>query len=245
MGMMADWRFMQRQWLFGVALAASGCGRSARPVEFQGHPAEPVVAPEAVLEASALPRGAERLGRLFVRCHPVDGAESFSERTLLDVDCSEVRLRRLLREAASEHGGDVLAELSCQQGSTLTCRATLARSGSHAAAAPPSAGASGADVHGELAARVLVSYELRSAERPRSALAEDNVRELSNLSPAQISVGNLEIRCEACSELSARDALRIAAGRLGASDVVGVRCVSEGEGQRCLGEAAVWERREP
>lgn len=241
---MADSRFMQRQLLFGVALAAVACGRPARPVEFQGHPAERVVAPESVLEASALPRGAERLGRLFVRCRPVDAAESFSERTLLDVDCSEVRLRRLLREAASEHGGDVLAELSCQRGGALSCRATLARRGSRAAVAPSSPAAAAADVQGELAARVLVSYELRSAERPRAAVAEGNVRELSNLGPAQMLVGNLEIRCEACGELSARDALRIAAGRLGASDVVGVRCVSQGDGQRCLGEAAVWERRE-
>jgi hypothetical protein len=76
----------------------------------------------------------------------------------------------------------------------------------------------------------------------RPARDPQNVAEVLTFSPAHVVIGNLETRCEECAELSARDALRIAAGRIGASDVVGVRCLSQGNSQRCLAEAAVWER---
>jgi hypothetical protein len=224
-------------------LGFAGCAGRARPVEFQGHPAERVVAPEGVLETSVVPRDAERLGRLFVRCRLVTATESFSERRLLDVDCSEARLRRLLREAAAEQGGDVLAESSCQQSSSaVSCRAVLARQSAPLSPRPALPAARAADVRGELGAWVFVNYEaarVRHVAPP--VLAEENVGDVAVRSPAHVTVGTLETRCDECSELSARDALRIAAGRLGASDVVGVRCVSEGSEQRCLGEAAVWE----
>lgn len=224
-----------------LALALAACGR-ARPVEFQGHPEPRLVGPDAVVESRVVPRGAERLGRLYVRCQPVSALEPFCERSLLDVDCSAHRLRRLLREAAAEHGGDVLVGLECGGGSTLTCRAQLARR--HPVGTPRRAPVPQPDVRGELGARVFVSYEPRWASPGRPARPEHAVREHALLSPAQLAVGNLETSCEDCSELSARDALRIAAGRLGASDVVGVRCLASGTGQRCLGEAAVAERAE-
>ncbi|HWA76388.1 MAG TPA: hypothetical protein VG937_28815 [Polyangiaceae bacterium] len=230
---------MVRCWLLALALSLPGCAHHARPVEFQGLSSARVVSADAVIEVSATPRGAERLGRLFVRCRPVVPDESFSELSLLDVDCSEQRLRRLLREAASEHGGDVLSELSCEQRASISCRATLARR--EQGSAPSVKGRPIEDVRGELGAEVLVSFESSGLPGRRSPRAPHNVREVSTLGPAQLPLGNLETRCEACSELSAREALRIAAGQLGAADVVAVRCVSQGTAQRCLGVATVWE----
>jgi hypothetical protein len=99
-------------------------------------------------------------------------------------------------------------------------------------------------VHGELGANIWVSYQASEGAPHGPPRDEGNVREIAWLGPGQLELGNLETRCDACAELSARDALRIAAGRLGASDVVGVRCVSQGAGQRCLGVAAAWQRSE-
>lgn len=237
---MTNSRVMARCWLLALVLSLLGCAQRARPVEFQGLPAARIVSAEAVVEVSATPRDAERLGRLFVRCRPPATGDSFRDLSLLDVDCSEERLRRLLREAAAERGGDVLSELSCEQRATLSCRATLAR---REQASPPGVKSPLVeDVRGELGADVWVSYESSGVSGQLPPRAEHNVAEVSELSPAQLALGNLETRCEACSELSARDALRIAAGRLGAADVVGVRCVSQGAGQRCLAVATVWER---
>jgi hypothetical protein len=61
------------------------------------------------------------------------------------------------------------------------------------------------------------------------------------LPPSHQLLGSLATACDACSELETRDALRIAAGRLGASDVVGVRCLAWGPGFQCAGSAAVPE----
>jgi hypothetical protein len=234
---------MRQHRALGLIFALAACGRS-RAVEFQGESGTRLVAPDAVVEASVMPRGAQRLGRLSARCRAVSAAEAFSERSLVDVDCSEQRLRRLLREAASEHGGDVLAELHCQTDSSLSCSAHLVRRAAQGEPRPLPGPAPRPDVRGELGSQVLVSYEPRFAWAPRAARPEHAVREHALLSPPQVAVGNLETHCEDCSELAARDALRIAAGRVGASHVLGVRCLPTGPGQHCIAEIAVAERDE-
>jgi hypothetical protein len=54
-------------------------------------------------------------------------------------------------------------------------------------------------------------------------------------------VGELETSCEGCREPELREALLIAAGRLGVADVVGVRCSPGRATARCQAEATVPE----
>jgi hypothetical protein len=219
--------------VLALALNSGGCAGAVRQVEFQGQPADPV-GEGLVVEAPAAPRNASSLGRLTARCSaPKPGA--FSDRALVDVDCSPGRLKIWLREAAAERGGDVLAGLTCRGVEHADCSADLVRTG---AALPRPANVGTSDPAG---AATLLSYRPAPARSDRPPLAVSLVRELSTATPELLISGEISGRCERCSELVLRDSLRIAASRLGAAAVIGVRCVAtEGE-QRCLGEVAVTE----
>ena len=110
--------------LVGLALLGFGCARS-RAVAFQGHSSEPRVDVERVRETSVMPREASWLGRVIARCQPFTADGSFEDRALFDLDCSERRLRALLREGAADAGGNVLSEVVCNSGSTRECRALV------------------------------------------------------------------------------------------------------------------------
>jgi len=68
------------------------------------------------------------------------------------------------------------------------------------------------------------------------------VRELAIFPVSHLPLGDLVARCaEGCKTASVRASVRIAAGRIGATDVVGVRCVEKGRGVLCTGTAAAHE----
>ncbi len=214
--------------------ALAACS-TTRAVTFEGRPQAGLSAQAEVFETSLLPRTASPLGRLSARCIPVDVHEGFSEQPLFNVDCTESRLRSLLHQAARDNGGDVLSEIGCHHDSGISCEARLGRLDPEArlpalVAVPPS--------FAEYASDSRVSFVPALARISRDARSGDSVGDRPLSSPSHIVLGELEATCSGCSEALTRDALRAAAGRLGASDVVGVRCASDGRGYRCLGQAA-------
>lgn len=221
----------------GTCLLAAACHAGPLGVDFRGRAAQPVVAPSEVAESAALPIGAVRLGRLSAQCDVLEEWEAFEDRTLADVDCTERRLRRMLREAASHLGGDVLVGLHCSGDSSLRCQAELGRTRSEPAN-PALAPVLGDDIRGARGAAVRVRFAPLVANPARTPRDEEAVRDLPELPPSHRLVGSFMTACDECDELQTRDALRIAAARLGASDVVGVRCIPWGSGFQCAGSAA-------
>jgi hypothetical protein len=230
-------RFVPRLVAVIAVSSAAGCHGGRAGVAFSGNARAPVVSPNQVIEVRALPRGAARLGRLHAQCEALDSWEAFEGRSLADVDCSESRLRWMLRDAAAENGGDVLAAVTCRSGTSSSCSALLGRTAR--APEPARALALRPDVQGVRGAAVRVDFAPLGAVPPRSPRHAESVNELATLPPSHRVVGSFSTECVECSELETRDALRVAAGRLGASDVVGVRCVPWGPGFQCAGSAAV------
>ena len=196
----------------------------------------PKVAAAQVVEAPVVPRGAQRLGYVSVRCSPVTPGESFRDRSLVDVDCSRERLLGHLRQAAAEYGGDVLAEVECDSYAGVRCRATLGRFAGDTPA--PNLERPNDELW---AAGIWVSFAASVAELEPPVRRREEVRELAELGPSLVPVGALEAHCEGCAERDLREALLISAGRLGITGVVGVRCRTDDSEERCQAEAAVLE----
>lgn len=223
-----------------LALASVSCAARYPSVRFNGETRAPVATIEQLSRAPAMPRGAEELGTLEVSCRRGARFEPFDSRSLADIDCSEGRLVRMLSEVASASGGDTLVALWCRGETALSCGATLARRAPDSA---PPVGLPGPDVFGQLGAEISVSFSPNRASPGRASRAVDAVRDLPALPPSHRVVGSFEARCASqCPEALVRDGLRIAAGRLGVEDVVGVRCYEWEGGTRCLGDGAVAER---
>jgi hypothetical protein len=223
-----------------LALAAASCAARYPSVRFQGETRAPVATIEQLRRVPELPRGADKLGTLEVSCRRDASFEPFDERSLADIDCSEGRLIRMLSEVASASGGDTLVELHCYGLTILSCQAVLARQAPDSA---PRVAGPAPDVFGQLGAEISVSFSPNAPSPGRASRAVDSVRDLPALPPSHRVVGSLEARCASqCSEALLRDGLRVAAGRLGVDDVVGVRCFGWEDGTRCFGSGAIAER---
>jgi hypothetical protein len=229
-------RFAPRVVALIAVSSAAGCHGSRAGVAFNGNAQTPVVTSNQVVEVRALPGGALRLGRLYAQCEALESWEAFEARSLADVDCSESRLRWMLRDAAAENGGDVLAAVNCRSGTSSSCSAVLGRT---ASAVQARALALRSDVQGARGAAVTVDFAPLGAVGLRGSHKAESVNDLPTLPPSHRVVGSFSTACVECSELETRDALRVAAGRLGASGVVGVRCVPWGPGFQCAGAASV------
>lgn len=223
------------RWALWSCLATVGCARTSAVV-FQGHTGGRSVRAEQVLETSVMPRGASWLGRVAARCQPFEARESFEDRALFDLDCSEARLRSLLREGAAEAGGNVLSEVVCSSGSSRECRALVATL-PHAAASMPMDASLRAAVGN---ARVAFLRDARAGHlEPRSpALVSEQPVPL----PSHLPLGCVRVRCEECSELEVREALHVAAARLGAADLVGSHCRAFADHAECFAELVRTER---
>lgn len=237
-------RLQFRAALAGLALAL-GCGGSGW-AEYRGRSAPPVLTPAEMGIAPVVPRTAERLGVVVASCESRDGWEAFEQRALSDVDCSRARLSAVMRELAAASGGDVLAAFSCSGRKRIRCTAEVARFSRAKGDAPVVAKAEPGP-EGALGNAILVSFE---PHRPRPVPARASTRqprqprELPALPASHRTLGTLTTLCGAeCPELAVRDALRIAATRLGLEDVVGVRCLPWRDGYRCTARGAVSESR--
>jgi hypothetical protein len=248
----------------GIAsLVAAGCATQS-PISYAGRTEAVIVPARGVSEAPALPSGYERLGELRGRCVLTTGFRAIDDELLSDVDCSERRLSRGLFEAAAEAGGDLLVDRQCASRSLddrrteIFCRAGVARPTADLlatrglstrpapAAERPAPGPEAVEhldepsVSATFGVRVAFTPKVRGFSfPPRRA---DLVHELAVLPATHRALGDLVTRCERdCSQGDLRFALYAAAGRLGATEVVGVRCFSESAGSACVATAAAPE----
>jgi hypothetical protein len=255
---------MHRSGLAIAALLTAGCATQS-PIAYAGRTEPAIVPARDVTEAPAVPASHEKLGELRGRCVLTAGFRAIDDELLSDVDCSERRLARGLAEAAADAGGDLLIARQCasrslgNQRTEVFCRAGVARPTEELLAtrvlapqrapsderpAPSPEAVERLDepsVSATSGVRVAFTPKVRSFSFPQRRA--DLVRELSVLPISHRALGDLITRCEGgCSLSDLRFALYATAGRLGATDVVGVRCFAEQAGSACVATAAAPER---
>lgn len=239
----------------------SGCGRAAaEPALYTGR-VEPRTrsAAEVTIEP-AVPETALLVGDVVARCRADDGIVSMNRESLADVDCSDALLVASLRERAAEVGGAALVGLRCTATKESRDGAldSELRSCSAMVAAPRKRG-EGPTAHGEsppfvppyddpdeaFAVRVTVVPAEKEPLR-RHAVPSDAVRELAFVPPGRVVVGDIVAKGDSeCSRAAVRHAIRAAAGRVGATDVVGIACVHRQHGFICTGRATRPESTRP
>lgn len=228
--------------VLGAVVLLVGCGASAVQVP-----------PERIVRSGALPDGYETLGRVVASCRALDGVESLEGEPLDNFDCNRARLERVLAERASEASAEMLVGTSCgRDGRTLRCTATAARAeseGKRAAWIEPDPGPVPGPVaierwdepRASAAEDIEIDFEMKGVYTPRRARRGTDVAEVAALPVSHRGVGTLTARCDAgeCSPRELRQALRIAAGALGASDLVAVRCFERQALRECVADAAM------
>ncbi len=259
--------------LSGLAVAAVGCAGRFDPANFQGSREPRRAEPEAVADVAVLTSELELLGTVRVGCRLQVGFRRLHDERLSDLDCSNERLLLALRESAASAGGELLVAARCNsyragtdspETQQLQCAAGVARYVAGPLASPdahplsvprsrpqgrPAPSASDVkridEPDASLAFRISLSFEPRVASYERPARPGDQVRELPELPVSHRSLGDLVASCAGgCDERALRYGVLIAAGRLGAPDVVSVRCYSAGSGNTCVGTLAAPERSE-
>ena len=140
-------------------------------------------------------------------------------------------------------------------GARLVCRANVGRrddaqraeeplSAEHTDSPAPQLAATAAEAEslddptGTAAWKIRVSYtgQNPAPEAPPSRVPAGAVHEWPELPASHRAVGTVITSCEeGCTLEAMRASVRVVAGRLGAADVAGVRCVPRGEGWSCVG----------
>ena len=249
----------------GLALLLAACSSSSGPgARYSGSTEARVAAPWQLGEEAVTPDGYAVIGEVTASCNLSEGRRTIERERLIDVDCSEARLMRALRDRAAAAGGELLIDRRCASqvvsesaaGRRLhvRCSAEVARAeagelgSGHAAPAEgpgpsPERAAVLDDPHPEDAWRIRIDFTpAAETSGTRPARRADLVRELSIIPVSHVRLGDLVARChEGCVEASVRASVRVAAGRLGATDVVDIRCVEKGRGVLCTGTAAAYE----
>jgi hypothetical protein len=245
---------MNKRWVIGaIALQTGGCSATLREAaSFRGDERPVRVSAEALGHAPSLPSDHELIGELGADCTWTEDRQTIEDEWLSDVDCSEARLTRAVEEAAAAHGADVLVGLDCyarlqseakgesrwmQRCTAQAARATGAltprKALPTASAEPPASDAW----------RIRVDFLPRS---PRVAGGRsqrgDLVRDVATLPVGRVPLGDVTACCRrGCSLDSVREGVRVAAGRIGASDVVSIHCIQRNDGWMCAGTAATFE----
>jgi hypothetical protein len=203
-----------------------------------------------VSRSEVLPSGYVSAGTASAECGAVPAWEEISGEPVGSFDCSENELHRELAEQAALAGADVLAGVECRESATrgVACSATMARPKVAGLSKPRAAGAPGGVTSGdelsfELRRRIEVDVEparesFARKRRPASAVGEARLLPVSH-----VELGSIRARCEpeACAARDLRVALRVAAGGLGVSDLVGVSCVTLDGERQCLATLAASE----
>ncbi|HVW27308.1 MAG TPA: hypothetical protein VHC69_18210 [Polyangiaceae bacterium] len=233
--------------------ATSGCGRaSASPALYTGRVEPRLRLATDVSIEPAVPETALYLGDVVARCRADSGVVAIDHESLADVDCSETLLVSALREKAASVGGAALVGLRCTATTESSdgALASVLRSCS-AAVAGAATDANGAFRRGAPPEFVLQDYDPSEAfsvkvtlvpaeERPapRQPIPSDAVTELAFVPPGRVVVGDIVAKGNGpCSRAAVRHAVRAAAGRVGATDVVGIACVRRERGFVCTGRA--------
>jgi hypothetical protein len=222
-------------WL-GV-LALIGCASTtARP-------------PRAPVELSeTLPVGYDALGPVSASCRQHPSSGSFHGEPATSFACTPNELSRALAEQANARGGTLLAGAGChrEDDERLVCSAEAGRRAAPNAAAaplPPEFDDGDDELLATVASRIRIDLDSSAAAR-REPRSSDRVTEFAAMPVGHLHAGVLRARCAPsdCDVDQARAGLRLAAGALGASDLVGVRCVIFDGEQSCVATLGVTER---
>jgi len=245
---------MKRALFAGLLLA--GCAAGQPGASFSGSSEPRLTKAAAIATSEGLPDGYERIGSVSARCDIVRDYQTLDEELLANVDCSDDRLDRALRERAAEAGGELLVDRECKETSRARkCEADVARPSDEALAArraeprapaprAPAPGPAEVDVIDE--PRVSRSWAIKLSfeaqipyERRARTLAELG---RSGERPAQYEdLGEMVARCDRddCEHAELAHALRVAAARVGAEHLSAVSCFDDRKGRTCVGSLGV------
>jgi hypothetical protein len=254
-----------------LGLAVVGCGGRFDPAHFEGSREARRTEPEALIVVANRASDLEALGGVHASCTLQPGFRPLDGEVLSDLDCSTERLIVALRESAAGAGGEALVGLHCDArrlGSTsrethrVSCAAEVARFTGNGGPSqrplavprsfrPSQPAPSAAEVKridepdAALAFRITLVFEPTVSKFERRVRTGSEVSELAWLPLFDRPLGDLQARCEdGCEERALRRSVLVAAGRLGAPDVIGVHCFSVGAGNSCVGTLAAPEREE-
>jgi hypothetical protein len=243
----------RRLALVAVAGGLFGC---APGVSYSGETRPQLVPARALASGDRAPAGQERLGRVSASCESLAVTGAFAGALLSEVSCSLPLLLAALRDHAASVGGTFLLEPRCDAdgGSPpleLSCEAELWGPVDAAGFVAPETptpinvdalgpAAPGAPAWGSVteAWQVRLDFHPAGGWRALPPLRPDEVHEVAFARVQERPLGDLVAYCEPgeqCAAASVRAALRAAAARLGASALVGVRCIRESGATRCIG----------
>jgi hypothetical protein len=239
---------------------------AANGVSYSGASQPRVLHPAQLGSGDEAPPGQHRLGRLSAKCTLADAGGGLDGVALSDVGCSTALLQAALRDRAARAGGTFLVDLHCAPaevelatGSAATCSASIwgpndpVRVAGSPEPLPVNVDARGpaaplAPAFGavEEAWRVFVDYWPVPGQNVRTPVGGDQVGEIDFPRVGFTRLGDVRARAdESCSLDTVRGALRAAAARIGATSVIGVRCIAEGDTQSCVASVAAPEVDEP
>jgi hypothetical protein len=231
-------------------LFAAGCGGSGGAL-YSGQSQDPRVAATQLAERESVPGGYRVLGVVEARCDRQEPA--FGEliehepacRNLAELMCSTELLSRALRERAAEVGGTVLVGRRCSSEAgegeiAIRCGAEVAapKDDQRTIAAGPAVTDEVVPLRDVREARDIQLMFTPLVTAPRASRSAHLVAERAVMPVQNVVLGDLLARCgDDCTDGALRESLRVAAGRVGASDVVGVRCLNEGDERVCGAQA--------
>jgi hypothetical protein len=234
-----------------LCLSTLGCGRAG--ALFSGQTQDPRVAATQVLELESMPADHRLLGVVETSCEREEPAfgelaeRESGRRSLAELMCSQASLTRALRERAAEVGGTLLVGRRCsseasEDGLSVRCIAEVATARDERTVQLAKVPVPQTDQVVPLrdvqeADAIQVMYTALNA-KPRAPRAPHLVAEQVTMPVQNVAIGDLLARCgDECSAAALRESLRVAAGRVGASDLVGVRCLHKGEDLVCGAQA--------
>lgn len=250
---------MLDRWVALAGLGAAGllaCG--AGGVSFSGKGQPRVVDTAQIGVGDRAPAGQRRLGRLAADCAPVDAREGLDGARLSDLTCSRPFLMAALKERAAAAGGAFLVGPRCDArgksaDAALRCSAEVWGPVEVASFVPPPAAPRAVNVDPRAPAvpgapplglvaeawRVRVDFWPAPGQQGRPAVDPAEVAEIDFERVGQVTLGDLRAHCDSdCSLESVRVALRAAAGKIGATSLVRVRCIEEEATPSCVASAS-------
>ncbi len=236
-----------------LALAVAGCGSGVRSAtRFEGSTRPVLVGANQIEEENALPLGYDSLGSIHAHCTLTEGQRRIHGEWLSDVDCSAARLVTALRERAAVAGGELLVGRLCYsqvlngtpRRVRVTCDAEVARPDDDMLESRPPEQMHAANMDGSVADawRIRVDFTPAPHMPRRAPRRGDLVHEVGLFPAGHVRLGDVTVHCRrGCSREAVHDGVRIAAGRMGATDVAEVHCAHRGHGWACSGVATTYE----
>jgi hypothetical protein len=242
---------MQCKWV-EVAAALGACalaGCMGGGVQFSGSRQPAVTLAEGIEVGARPPQGLQRLGEVNAECNSLDPGDEVKDARASDLDCSTGLLQAALREAAAESGGSFLTQPECEEKrdgdaarpSWINCSGQVwgpEKGGSEAARLTPFESARDAW-------RIRIDFWPAVKGKRRPLQDAESVAEVDFPRVGQVKLGDLSARCDSgCAQGSMHRGLRSAAAWLGASTVVGVRCIQQEQALTCAASISAPERDE-